>query len=95
MKVIYTGPAQADILEMKIYLSNNGNSKIAANIVMDIKAKISDLKIFPKRYANWGNSEYRFFSVKNYLVFYRYDEKAEKIIIERVINSRRNIDELL
>lgn len=95
MTVIYTGLAKADIWEMKMYLSNNGNSKTAENIVKNIKTKISDLKFFPKRYANWENSEYRFFSVKNYLVFYRYDEKAEEIIIERVINSRRNIDELL
>lgn len=96
MTIIYSRQAQDDILAMKMYVSGgSGESKTAADIAAKIKDKVSELEIFPKRHKVWENSEYRFFSVNNYLVFYRYDEAAEKIIVERVIYTRRDIETLL
>lgn len=95
MTIIYAQQVQDDILAMKMYISGGLDSITTSNIVAKIKEKVSDLEIFPKRYKFWKNSGYRFFSVKNYIVFYRYDEPAETIFIERVIYARRDIDTLL
>lgn len=96
MTIIVTDEARQELRRIKLYISNVGGAREAAcNLISEIETKIDDLEYFPKRHKVWENSEYRFFSVNNYLVFYRYDEAAEKIIVERVIYTRRDIETLL
>lgn len=96
MTVIYSREADEDIDNIYAYISNTiGMRGTAGNIVNDILSKIDDLEYFPKRHKKWQKSDYRFFAVGNYMVFYRIDEPAEQIIVERVIYSRRDIGSLL
>lgn len=96
MTILVTEKARQELRKIKLYISNViGARQAACNLISDIENKIDELEIFPNRYSLWKNSEYRFFSVKKYLVFYRYDEAADTIIVERVIYARRDIDTLL
>lgn len=96
MTIIYSNQIQDDLFDLEMFvLSNNGSKVTVTDIVKKIKSSVEDLEMFPCRHKVWDNTEYRFFNVSNYLVFYRFDEAAEKIIIERVIYSRRNIEDLL
>lgn len=96
MTVEITQRAKSEINRIYSYISNViGMPGTALNTVDDIIAAIDDLIIFPKRHKPWKDSGYRFFSVKNYTIFYRIDEAAEKIYVEKIIYSRRDIDALL
>lgn len=96
MTIIVTDKARQELLKIKLYISNVAGARQAArNLISEIENKIDDLEIFPKRYKLWKNTKYRFFSVKNYLVFYCCDEPTETITVERVIYAHRDIEALL
>lgn len=96
MTIIITRKANADIKRIYSYISNViGMKGTALNIVTEIQAAIEDLVYFPERYKFWENSGLRYFAVRNYTVFYHFDEAAEEIRVERVIYSRRDIEALL
>lgn len=81
MTIIYTKQTQNDFLELKMFVTNGASSAKASEIVKMIKAKVQELEIFPKRHKVWKDSKYRYFLVKNFVVFYRIDEANEKILL--------------
>lgn len=96
MTIIYAEKVQDDLDAMELFiLSNHGSRKIVADIAAAIKKHVEELEILPCRYRKWEGTEYRFFNVKGYYVFYRYDEQEDEIIVERVLHSHRDIDNLI
>ena len=96
MTIIVTDEARQELRAIKLYISNvAGARETACNLISEIETQIDDLEYFPKRHKVWQESDFRFFTVRNYMVFYRIDEASEKIIVERIIYSRRNIETLL
>lgn len=96
MKIIYSPEASEDIKSLYDFISEvQGARQAATNVVSKIKSAVKDLKIFPNRHRVWDGSDFRFFLVNGYYVFYRFNESTETIHVERIIHSRRNIDELI
>ena len=96
MKIIYSPEASEDIKSLYYFISEvQGAQQAATDVVSKIKSAVKELKIFPNRHRVWDGSGFRFFPVCGYYVFYRFNELTETIHIERVIHSRRNIDELI
>lgn len=101
MTIIYTQKALSDLDAIFVYIADViGMRETAAEVITHIRDSISELKTFPKRHKVWQSEPWksrglRFFSVGNYTVFYRIDETADTIFVEKIIYSRRNIDFLL
>lgn len=101
MKIIYTQKALSDTDTIFDYITDViGMRATAAEVVTRIRDSVSELKIFPKRHKIWQSEPWkscglRHFSVGNYTVFYRIDETADTIFVERIIYSHRDIDMLL
>ena len=101
MKIIYTQKALSASDTIFNYITDViGMRATAAEVVTRIRDSVSELKIFPKRHKIWQSEPWkscglRHFSVGNYTVFYRIDETADTIFVERIIYSHRDIDMLL
>ena len=97
----YLSVARKDIIEIAKYISSKlNNAGAAERMVTDIVEKCESLRDMP--YLNPVyvpikplNHEYRKVRVKNYLIFYWINEAEKKVVIARVIYSKRNYDEQL
>ncbi len=76
-----------------LYMEDSPNR--AAETVYKIKESVKKLNPFPNRHSKWSDTEYRFYLICGYCVFYQYDEETDTVKVDRIIYSRRNIDELL
>ena len=96
-KIEYLEPALEDIHEIVSYISNElSNREVAIKLTEKIINKGNMLADFP-----YGRPvyipikklqfEYRSIKVDNYLLFYFIDEDKKKVLIARVIYSKREI----
>ena len=97
--VRFTPQAVADLEEIKRYISDDlFNPQAAADLVALAFDKIRTLVSMPQTGAQLRTNipmlkVYRFIQCKNYLVFYRIEEKHVSVI--RVLYARRDYLELL
>lgn len=98
-KVRFTPQAIADLKEIKRYISDDlFNPQAAADLVTLIFEKIRTLVSLPQAGALLRTDiptlkVYRFIQCKNYLVFYRVEEKS--ISVTRILYARRNYQGLI
>jgi len=96
-----TAPAEIDMTEIGLYISEELHSPEAALDLLDeIDRQIISLEEMPKRYAlvsdeRLAGQGIRFIPVKNYLVFYYVDEEPEVVVITRVLYGKRDWVHLL
>ena len=70
----------------------------ASNLLDELEKSINNLKNFPLAHRLYRpikpiSTEYRVFTVKNYLVFYAFLENT--IEIHRIIHKKRNLSQLI
>ena len=98
-KVRFTPQAIADLEEIKRYISNDlFNPQAAADLISLVFGKIRSLASLPQTGARLRTDitvfrTYRFIQCKNYLVFYRTEEKFVSIIL--ILYARRDYFGLL
>ena len=99
--VNYTTTAEKDLRCIYEYIANTLCAPdTAKKLVRKIMDEILSLDEMPNRYAKYdkkfsNSKELRFFSVRNYIVFYHTDEKIKTVTIIRIMYGGRDIENQL
>lgn len=99
--VIYTNTAEQDLRSIYEYIANTLCAPdTAKNLTRQIMDEISSLDEMPNRYAKydkepWKDRGLRFFSVKNYVIFYLPNEETKTVYIIRIMYGGRDIEKQL
>ena len=99
--VIYTNTAEQDLRSIYEYIANTLCAPdTAKNLTRQIMDEISFLDKMPNRYAKydkepWKDRGLRFFSVKNYVIFYLPNEETKTVYIIRIMYGGRDIEKQL
>ena len=97
-KIEYLETALDDIKEIVLYISNNlSNPKAAYTLAEKIVEKADTLSTFPYGRPVYNpirqlEHEYRTIFIDNYTLFYWIEEENKKVIIARVIYSKRDLE---
>lgn len=95
-EVRVTRQALEQMKEIVHYISNDLMAPNAADNLLDkIKAEITKLSSFPKKYAlideePWRTEGIRKIVVKNFLIYYWVDDENNRVQVTAVIYSRRD-----
>ncbi|HAK46330.1 MAG TPA: type II toxin-antitoxin system RelE/ParE family toxin [Spirochaeta sp.] len=95
-QIIITEPASNDITSIVNYISNIlKNPSAAESHLTGIEKGIKELQEMPMKYQKAADDylskkNIRCFTVKNYYIFYRVDEKEKSVVIIRVLYASRN-----
>ena len=88
--------AKEDIKSIVLYIKNNLNEPSIANkYAKTIKEEIKTLEYSPKKFAiidddSIKDLEVRKLNIKNYLAFYRVNEKEKVVNVERILYGASN-----
>ena len=88
--------AKEDIKSIVLYIKNNLNEPSIANkYAKIIKEEIKTLEYSPKKFAiidddSIKDLEVRKLNIKNYLAFYRVNEKEKVVNVERILYGASN-----
>ena len=99
--VNYTNAAEQDLRSIYDYIATTLCAvDTAKNLVRQIMEEIASLDEMPNRYAKydkkpWKDRELRFFSVKNYVIFYLTNEETKTAYIIRIMYGGRDIEKQL
>ncbi|MBR1445230.1 MAG: type II toxin-antitoxin system RelE/ParE family toxin [Firmicutes bacterium] len=100
--VVVSDLAENDIKEAALYISNElKNPQASQDLLNLISEKINDLSYFPYSYPICSEDpilkscKFRILPIKNYLIFYRVNEKEKYVIITRFLYKRRNWVDIL
>lgn len=94
-------PAKQDLLDIGRYISAQLNAPIASAQTVDLLDEgMHSLESNPKRHALVRDERlaamgYRTLPVKNYLIFYKVNERARSVDIVRILYGRRDWASLL
>ena len=94
--IIVTPDAEADLIELKSYITNVLLSReTAKNYIQALRKEIESLSYMPARYKTledepWRTKEIRRTLVKNFYVYYRIEEDEKRVFILNVIYTKRN-----
>ena len=81
-----------NLLDIYYYIAYKLNSHITAvRNVENMINKIDSLTYFPHRGASYSDIHHRFIIYKNFLIFYKIQEKEKQIIILRIIHRNINM----
>ncbi len=100
-EIEFTDQAKRDLRDIIDYITFElREPQIAVNTARQITNEILSLNQMPMRYRlydeePWQSRGLRYFSVKNYLVFYYPDEKRNTVFVVRVIYGGRDISRQL
>lgn len=100
-KVFVTERAKSDLAEVYSYISTELQSAATADNVIDsLQRAVKDLSIMPNRYHRymeepWFSEGVRYFSVRNFSVFYTVDEDEQRVFVVHVIYSKRDFPQIL
>lgn len=95
-EVRVTRQALEQMKEIVHYISNDLMAPDAAdNLLDEMKAEITKLAYFPKKYAlideePWRTEGIRKIVVKNFLIYYWVDDENNRVQVTAVIYSRRD-----
>ena len=100
-KVFVTERAKSDLAEVYSYISTELQSAATADKIIDsLQCAMKELSIMPNRYHRymeepWLSEGVRFFSVRNFSVFYTVDEDEHSVFVVHVIYSKRDFPQIL
>ncbi len=100
-EIEFTDQAKRDLRDIIDYITFElREPQIAVNTARQITNEILSLNQMPMRYRlydeePWQSRGLRYFSVKNYLIFYYPDEKSNTVFVVRVIYGGRDISRQL
>ena len=96
--VEYSQKALDDLKKISLYISKTlSNPQAAYNFAEKIIEKADALSIFPYGRPVYMpirnlNHEYRVIYIKNYALFYWIDEDNKRVIVSRIVYSRRDLE---
>lgn len=96
-KVTYTESAKKDLKSIFGYISKKLLApENAAGQTQRIMAAVRKLDTMPRRYKlyeeePWYSQELRYFSIDNYLVFYKVNDEIGKVYVVRIMYGGRDI----
>lgn len=99
--VFLTEQAKSDLDEIYSYISVELKSKKSAENVIDaLHQAMRGLSLMPSRYHQFPNEPWlsegvRYFTVRNYSIFYTVDENNLSVSIVHVIYGKRNLPQVL
>ena len=99
--LIYTESARDDLKSILSNISKELHAPFSAEKILNrILSEVSSLKDSPElypvyRFSPWKEEGVRYFTVKKYVVFYKYDSTASEIAIVRVMYGGRNMIQLM
>ena len=99
--VFLTEQAKFDLTEIYSYISVELKSKKSAeNVIECLHQAMNALSFMPGRYHQfpdepWYSEGVRYFTIRNYSVFYTIDEKNFSVSIVHVIYCKRNLPLIL
>jgi plasmid stabilization system protein ParE len=101
----YLPIARHDMVEIVKYIShvlyNPSAAENLADEMIQAAEKLTDTPFVHPVYRIYNRAcnplkhEYRKLKVKNYIMFYYVDDKEKKVVVARVIYSRRDYEKLL
>ena len=97
--LIYTESARNDLKLIYTYIAKKLYAPMTADkIINRILSEVSSLKDSPElypiyRFSPWKEEGVRYFSVKKYLVFYKYDSVTSVISVIRIMYGGRDISQ--
>jgi len=95
-RIDITEPAEQDIQAAAKYISEELKNPMAADrLLNDVGEAVCSLEEMPFRYALVDNATlarlgFRFFPIRNYLVFYVVREETKTVVIERFLYGKRD-----
>ena len=95
-EIIVTPDAEADLIELKNYITDVLLAReTAKNYIRTIRKEIETLSYMPAKYKPvddepWHTRGIRRFLVKNFYVYYRIDDERKRVFILNVIYGRRD-----
>ena len=95
-KIIVTDPAQKDLRDTVLYISNELKNKQAAlNLLNLVEETVKSLTDMPERYAIiddeiLSREGFRFIPIKNYFLFYIVRKDTQTVVIQRFLYARRD-----
>lgn len=95
-KIIVSASFHLDLKNIVYYISHKFNAPFTATELLDeIERTASSLSIMPYRFVLVKDSylkhkEIRKCSIKNYIIFYKIDEKNKKVLLHRILHARQN-----
>ena len=95
-EIIITPDAEADLIELKNYITDVLLSReTAKNYIQALRKEIESLAHMPARYKTlddepWHTKGIRRTLVKNFYVYYRIEEDEKHVFILNVIYTRRD-----
>ncbi len=96
-KVVYLPAARKQLMDAVIYTAAELSAPDAAeNLLAAVDEQIGKLSVHPYRFPVYPalysmKHEFRFFPVKNYLVFYVVKEEQKTVEIWRFLHQRQNV----
>ena len=100
-KLSYLHIAKKDIENIVLYISDTLKSPTAALHLLDsFEAALEILKDFPYSHeiyklSNRLNKEYRYITVKNYVIFYTVLENEKTVEIQRVLYGKMDFNKII
>ena len=100
-KLVITGTAEQDLEDIAGYIANDLSSpKAAVTFLNDVENCYDNISLNPHMYPLCENErlkrqEYRKALIKNYIMFYRADDKTRTIYVMRFIYGGRDYIKLL
>ena len=100
-KVYITSDAHRDLSDITGYIKNKlCNSKAANDFLSEIEKYYEELKSNPLMFERCRDARlnamgYRKIPIKNYICFYKVDEKEKTVYIMRIIYGRRDYGKLI
>ena len=95
-QIVFTDTAKSDLREIAVYIAEHAKDKnIAIRFVKELQNETKVLETFPEsgaipRDRVLKSSGYRFLTHKDYLLFYLYEMKENKVYILAVFNGKRD-----
>ena len=100
-KLVITGLAEQDLDDIAGYIANDLSSpKAALGFLNDVESCYDDISLNPHMYPfceseRLKSKEYRKALIKNYIMFYRVDDKEKTVYVMRFIYGGRDYIKLL
>ena len=94
-KVLYMDTLIENLQEIADYLDEIGPS-LTDKILTEISERIKSLENMPLRFPRYiYNRDYRWTSVKSYMIFYKVFEDTKVVQVHRVLHGARDVQGLL
>ena len=99
--VFVTERAKSDLAEVYSYISIELQSpRTAENVIDSLHKAMRELSIMPSRYHRymenpWFSEGVRYFTLRNFSVFYTVDENSRNVFVVHVIYNKRDFPQVL